>query len=41
MSWGRLPFVYCGIDIAKHKHKASVIDAKEKPLLDSITIPNT
>jgi transposase len=32
---------YCGIDIAKHNHEASVIDADGKPLLDSITITNT
>ena len=34
-------FFYCGIDIAKHNHEASVIDAEGKPLLDSITISNT
>ena len=32
---------YCGIDIAKRSHEASVIDAEGKPLLDSITITNT
>lgn len=32
---------YCGIDIAKRNHEASVIDAEGKPLLDSITIANT
>lgn len=32
---------YCGIDIAKRNHEASVIDAEGKPLLDSITITNT
>lgn len=32
---------YCGIDIAKRNHEASVIDADGKPLLDSITITNT
>lgn len=32
---------YCGIDIAKRNHEASVIDAEGKPLLDSITISNT
>lgn len=32
---------YCGIDIAKRNHKASVIDAEGKPLLDSLTITNT
>ncbi len=32
---------YCGIDIAKRNHEASVIDADGKPLLDSITIANT
>ena len=32
---------YCGIDIAKHSHEASVIDTEGKPLLDSISITNT
>ena len=32
---------YCGIDIAKRNHEASVIDTEGKPLLDSITITNT
>ena len=32
---------YCGIDIAKRNHEASVIDAEGKPLLDSITVTNT
>ncbi|MGE4354248.1 MAG: GNAT family N-acetyltransferase [Oscillospiraceae bacterium] len=32
---------YCGIDIAKRNHEASVIDAEGKPLLDSIMITNT
>lgn len=32
---------YCGIDIAKRNHEASVIDAEGKPLLDSITLTNT
>jgi transposase len=32
---------YCGIDIAKRNHEASVINAEGKPLLDSITITNT
>lgn len=32
---------YCGIDIAKRNHEASVIDPEGKPLLDSITITNT
>ena len=32
---------YCGIDIAKRNHKASVIDAEGKPLFDSISITNT
>ncbi|GHV31236.1 IS110 family transposase [Clostridia bacterium] len=32
---------YCGIDIAKHKHEASVIDSDGKALLDSISFPNT
>lgn len=32
---------YCGIDIAKRNHEASVIDAEGKPLLDSISITNT
>lgn len=31
---------YCGIDIAKRDHEASVIDAEGKPLLDSVTITN-
>lgn len=32
---------YCGIDIAKRFHEASIIDAEGKSLLDSITITNT
>ena len=32
---------YAGIDIAKHKHEASVIDADGKALLDSISFSNT
>ena len=32
---------YCGIDIAKRNHEASVIDVDGKPLLDSISITNT
>lgn len=32
---------YCGIDIAKRNHEASVIDTEGKPLLDSITIANS
>ena len=32
---------YCGIDIAKHKHEASVIDQTGTALLDSISFPNT
>ena len=32
---------YCGIDIAKRNHEASIIDAEGKPLLDSITVTNT
>ena len=32
---------YTGIDIAKHKHEASVIDAEGKALLDSISFANT
>jgi transposase len=32
---------YCGIDIAKYKHEASVIDADGKALLDSISFANT
>lgn len=31
---------YCGIDIAKYKHEASVIDANGKSLLDSISFAN-
>lgn len=31
---------YCGIDIAKYKHEASVIDANGKALLDSISFAN-
>lgn len=31
---------YCGIDIAKHKHEASVIDADGKALIDSISFAN-
>ena len=32
---------YCGIDIAKYKHEASVIDQSGKLLLDSISFSNT
>ncbi|MCI2106628.1 MAG: GNAT family N-acetyltransferase [Intestinimonas sp.] len=32
---------YCGIDIARRNHEASVIDAEGNPLLDRITITNT
>lgn len=31
---------YCGIDIAKYKHEASVIDTNGKALLDSISFAN-
>lgn len=32
---------YCGIDIAKHKHEASVIDDSGKALIDSISFSNS
>lgn len=32
---------YCGIDIAKHKHEASLIDSDGKALIDSISFSNT
>ena len=32
---------YCGIDIAKYKHEATVIDESGKALLDSISFANT
>ena len=32
---------YCGIDIAKHNHEASIIDSEGKALLDSISFANT
>jgi transposase len=32
---------YCGIDIAKYKHEASVIDSSGKALLDSISFSNS
>ena len=32
---------YCGIDIAKYKHEATVIDERGKALLDSISFSNT
>ncbi|OQB11234.1 MAG: Transposase IS116/IS110/IS902 family protein [Firmicutes bacterium ADurb.Bin193] len=32
---------YCGIDIAKHKHEASVIDADGTALLDSLSFSNS
>ena len=32
---------YCGIDIAKYKHEATVIDESGKALLDSISFVNT
>jgi transposase len=38
---GGVSLFYCGIDIAKRNHEASVIDAEGKPLLDSVTFPNT
>ena len=31
---------YCGIDIAKYKHEASVIDMSGKALSNSITFAN-
>lgn len=31
---------YCGIDIAKYKHEASVIDTNGKAMLDSISFTN-
>ena len=31
---------YCGIDIAKYKHEASVIDMSDKALIDSISFAN-
>ena len=31
---------YCGIDIAKYKHEATVIDKTGKALLDSISFSN-
>lgn len=31
---------YCGIDIAKYKHEASVIDINGKALIDSISFAN-
>ena len=32
---------YCGIDIAKYKHEATVIDKTGKALLDSISFSNS
>ena len=32
---------YCGIDIAKHNHEASIIDVDGKALLDSISFSNS
>lgn len=32
---------FVGIDIAKHRHEATIIDAAGKALLDSISFPNT
>lgn len=32
---------YCGIDIAKHKHEATVIDEAGAALLDSISFANS
>ncbi len=32
---------YCGIDIAKYKHEATIIDENGKALLDSISFANT
>lgn len=31
---------FCGIDIAKYKHEASVIDTDGKALIDSISFAN-
>jgi len=38
---GVIVMFYAGIDIAKHKHEASVIDASGQALLDSISFGNT
>ena len=32
---------YCGIDIAKYKHEATVIDESDRIFLNSISFPNT
>lgn len=32
---------YCGIDIAKYKHEATIIDESGKALLDSISFANS
>ena len=38
---GGVPMFYAGIDIAKNKHEASVINADGKALLDSISFSNS
>lgn len=40
MNWG-FTMYYCGIDIAKYKHEATMIDESGKALLDSISFINT
>jgi len=32
---------YCGIDIGKHNHEASIIDSEGKALANSISFPNS
>jgi len=38
---GGLILFYCGIDIAKNNHEASIIDARGKLLTESISFPNS
>lgn len=38
---GVLVLFYCGIDIAKNNHEASIIDARGKLLTESISFPNS
>ena len=38
---GVLILFYCGIDIAKNNHEASIIDVRGKLLTESISFPNS
>ena len=40
LTFGGIFLFYCGIDIAKNKHEASIIDSKGKELSKSISFQN-